>query len=84
LAKNSSRKNLKLKNYAKSNGENHNKIILDCETHWNSTFDMLSIALKLKPSLNDFVQTESQIKLINEDWNAVTVVVDILQPRVQF
>ncbi len=69
-----------MKNYVQSNGENDNKIILDCETRWNSTFDMLSPALKLKTSLNDFAQTESQIKLTNEDWNAVTVVVDILQP----
>jgi hypothetical protein len=41
---------------------------------------MLSTALKVKKSPIDFAQTESQVKLTNEDWNAVTIVVDILQP----
>ena len=47
LARSSSRNNLKLKNYAQSNDENDNKIILDCATRWNSTFDILSTAFKL-------------------------------------
>ena len=80
LARSSSRNVLKLKNYAQSNGEKDNKIILDSETRWNSTFDMLNSVLKLKESLTDFAQTESQKKLTSDDWKAVLVVVDILQP----
>jgi hypothetical protein len=41
---------------------------------------MLNCALKLKKSLTDFSQTETQVKLTIEDWNSVAIVVDLLQP----
>jgi hypothetical protein len=37
---------------------------------------MLNCALKLKKSLTDFSQTETQVKLTIEDWNSVAIVVD--------
>ena len=79
LVRSSSKNVLKLKNYAHANNEKDNKVILDCETRWNSTFDMLNCALKLKKSLTDFSQTETQVKLTIEDWNSVAIVVDLLQ-----
>ena len=80
MVRSSSKNVLKLKNYAHANGEKDNKVILDCETRWNSTFDMFNCALKLKKSLTDFSQTETQVKLTIQDWNSVAIVVDLLQP----
>jgi hypothetical protein len=41
---------------------------------------MFNCALKLKKSLTDFSQTETQVKLTIQEWNSVAIVVDLLQP----
>ncbi len=69
LVRSSSKNVLKLKNYAPANGEKDHK-------WWKRSFDTLNCALKLKKSLTDFSQTETQVKLTIEDWNSVAIVVD--------
>ena len=54
LVRSSSKNVLKLNNYEHANNEKDNTVIIDCETRWNSTFDMLNCALKLKSNLQIF------------------------------
>ena len=71
----------KLQQYAHFHDEPDKKLILDCEIRWNSTFDMLQVALKLKMSLTDLAANESSLQIISDDdWNKVKVVVSLLQP----
>jgi len=77
----SSKLELKLEQYAKLNEEADRKLILDCQIRWNSTFDMLQVALKLKNSLTQLSSNESSMRDIEEDeWNKVKLVISILQP----
>ncbi|CAI6355747.1 unnamed protein product [Macrosiphum euphorbiae] len=50
--------------------------ILDIETRWNSTFNMLSRLIELKP----FCITNEQIILSSNDWNSVEKIITALEP----
>lgn len=43
-----------LKRFCEENSETYNKIVMDIEIRWNSTFDMLRSALKMKKSITFF------------------------------
>ena len=44
----SSKLEYNLSQYTSLNDEPDRKVILDCEIRWNSTFEMLQVALQLK------------------------------------
>ena len=71
----------KLQQHSQLNGEPERKLILDCEIRWNSTFDMLQVALKLKKSLTGLASNEPSIDEISgDDRINVKIIVSLLQP----
>ena len=77
----SSKLEYKLKQYAHVNEEPDIKLILDCEIRWNSTFDMLQVALKLRKSLTELASNEISMDSIeDDDWKNVGIVVELLEP----
>lgn len=56
------------------------KLIIDCPTRWNSTFEMLTEAIKVKDAFPIFAQRETLYKCCpsSEDWKKVEDVVDVL------
>ena len=69
-----------MKQYAAINNESDLKIILDCETRWNSTYEMLKVAIKLKKSLTQQAEKETFIEISDDDWKNVSLIIDILEP----
>ncbi|XP_022714612.1 zinc finger BED domain-containing protein RICESLEEPER 3-like [Durio zibethinus] len=57
------------------------KFILDCKTHWNLAFEMLSIAIKFKEVFPRLKERESHYEccLSHEDWENVEKVCEILE-----
>ncbi|XP_022752294.1 zinc finger BED domain-containing protein RICESLEEPER 2-like [Durio zibethinus] len=57
------------------------KLILDCKTRWNSTFEMLSIAIKFKEVFPRLKERESHYECCpsHEDWEKVEKVCEILE-----
>ncbi|XP_022715071.1 zinc finger BED domain-containing protein RICESLEEPER 4-like [Durio zibethinus] len=57
------------------------KLILDCKTRWNSTFEMLSIAIKFKEVFSRLKERESHYECCpsHEDWEKVEKVCEILE-----
>ncbi|XP_022737224.1 zinc finger BED domain-containing protein RICESLEEPER 2-like [Durio zibethinus] len=57
------------------------KLILDCKTRWNSTFEMLSIAIKFKEVFLRLKERESHYECCpsHEDWKKVKKVCEILE-----
>lgn len=69
-----------------SNNEPKLKVVLDVQTRWNSTHEMLQVAIKVKKSI-----TATSIHLENEkdsifpriettDWNYAEKLIDLLEP----
>nr|GMC69067.1 zinc finger BED domain-containing protein RICESLEEPER 2-like [Ipomoea batatas] len=56
------------------------KLILDCVTRWNSTYEMLAVAIKVKDAFPIFAQREPSYKCCPsmEDWSKIEVVLGIL------
>lgn len=69
--------------------EKNLEVVMDVETRWNSTFDMIDRALKLKKSLsavsNHLVNNgDSTYATLNEsDWKKCDSIVKILEPFYQ-
>lgn len=59
----------------------HRKLILDCKTRWNSTFLMLSTAIKFKEVFSRFQERESNYCCCpsGEDWLKVEKICEILE-----
>ncbi|XP_022737223.1 zinc finger BED domain-containing protein RICESLEEPER 2-like [Durio zibethinus] len=57
------------------------KLVLDCKTRWNSTFKMLSIAIKFKEMFSRLKERESHYECCpsHEDWKKVKKVCEILE-----
>ena len=57
------------------------KLILDCKTRWNSTFEILSTAIKFKEMFSRFRDREPHYKycLKVEDWEKVEKICEILE-----
>ncbi|XP_022728849.1 zinc finger BED domain-containing protein RICESLEEPER 2-like [Durio zibethinus] len=57
------------------------KLILDCKTRWNLTFEMLSIAIKFKEVFSRLKERESHYECCpsHEDWEKVEKVCEILK-----
>ena len=57
------------------------KLTLDCKTCWNSTFEMLSTAIKFKEMFSRFRDREPHYKccLKVEDWENVEKICEILE-----
>jgi len=57
------------------------KFILDCKTRWNSTFEMLSVAIKFKEVFPMFKDIESHYHCCPrpEDWEKVEKICEILE-----
>nr|GMC69259.1 zinc finger BED domain-containing protein RICESLEEPER 2-like [Ipomoea batatas] len=57
------------------------KLILDCVTRWNSTYEMLVVAIKVKDAFPIFAQRESSYKCCPslEDWTKIEHVLSILE-----
>ncbi|XP_022774101.1 zinc finger BED domain-containing protein RICESLEEPER 2-like [Durio zibethinus] len=57
------------------------KLILDCKTRWNSTFEMLLIAIKFKEVFSRLKERESHYECCpsHEDWEKVEKVYEILK-----
>nr|GMC71496.1 zinc finger BED domain-containing protein RICESLEEPER 2-like [Ipomoea batatas] len=57
------------------------KLILDCVTRWNSTYEMLVVAIKVKDAFPIFAQRESSYKWCPslEDWSKIEHVLSILE-----
>ncbi|XP_028804297.1 zinc finger BED domain-containing protein RICESLEEPER 2-like [Neltuma alba] len=57
------------------------KLILDCPTRWNSTYRMLSIALKFKVVFPDYKEREPHYNYApsEEDWNKVEKICKLLE-----
>nr|GLL29547.1 zinc finger BED domain-containing protein RICESLEEPER 2-like [Ipomoea trifida] len=56
------------------------KLILDCVTRWNSTYEMLVVAIKVKDTFPIFAQTEPSYKCCSlEDWSKIEHVLSILE-----
>nr|GMD03661.1 zinc finger BED domain-containing protein RICESLEEPER 2-like [Ipomoea batatas] len=56
------------------------KLILDCVTRWNSTYEMLVLAIKVKDTFPIFAQTEPSYKCCSsEDWSKIEHVLSILE-----
>ncbi|XP_019160756.1 PREDICTED: zinc finger BED domain-containing protein RICESLEEPER 2-like [Ipomoea nil] len=57
------------------------KLVLDCVTRWNSTYEMLVVALKLKDAFPIFAQREPSYKCCPslEDWTRIQDVLSILE-----
>ncbi|XP_019195806.1 PREDICTED: zinc finger BED domain-containing protein RICESLEEPER 2-like [Ipomoea nil] len=58
------------------------KLILDCVTRWNSTYEMLVVAIKVKDAFPIFAQGEPSYKCCPslEDWTRIQDVLSILEP----
>ncbi|XP_039063541.1 zinc finger BED domain-containing protein RICESLEEPER 2-like [Hibiscus syriacus] len=57
------------------------KLLLDCKTMWNSTYDMLMVALNYKEVFVILSGRESLFKnlTLNEDWEKVEKICDLLE-----
>nr|GMC63164.1 zinc finger BED domain-containing protein RICESLEEPER 2-like [Ipomoea batatas] len=57
------------------------KLILDCVTRWNSTYEMLVVAIKVKDAFPIFAQREPSYKCCPslEDWRKIEHVLSILE-----
>ena len=58
-------------------------LILDVKTRWNSTYAMLKRVVDLKPAIEMYVATDSNLKklsLSNDEWNSVSQIVALLKP----
>nr|GLL16918.1 zinc finger BED domain-containing protein RICESLEEPER 2-like [Ipomoea trifida] len=57
------------------------KLILDCVTRWNSTYEMLVVAIKVKDAFPIFAQREPSYKCCPslEDWSKIEHVLSILE-----
>nr|GMC64573.1 zinc finger BED domain-containing protein RICESLEEPER 2-like [Ipomoea batatas] len=57
------------------------KLILDCVTGWNSTYEMLVVAIKVKDAFPIFAQREPSYKCCPslEDWSKIEHVLSILK-----
>ncbi|CAJ2652666.1 unnamed protein product [Trifolium pratense] len=62
-------------------GLKERKLIIDCPTRWNSTFNMLSIALKFKIAFAAYKEREPHYDLAPspEEWNKVEKVCKLLE-----
>jgi len=49
------------------------KLILDCPTHWNSTYQMLSVAMQFKEAFPRFQDQEPSYTTLpdEDDWEKV-------------
>ncbi|KAL2941002.1 putative AC transposase [Bienertia sinuspersici] len=58
------------------------KLLIDCATRWNSTYQMLKRALEAKDALNLFaiVDTSFDFGLSADEWNVVDFVCKFLEP----
>ncbi|XP_010277695.1 PREDICTED: zinc finger BED domain-containing protein RICESLEEPER 2-like [Nelumbo nucifera] len=56
------------------------KLVIDCPTHWNSTFEMLSCALKFKDVFPRFQEREPNYDYLPtpEEWEKVEKVCEVL------
>jgi hypothetical protein len=57
------------------------KPVLDVVTRWNSTYDMLSVAIRLKPALNSLLssQTDLQKHMLSQDeWDLFDDIIEFL------
>ncbi|CAF0931624.1 unnamed protein product [Brachionus calyciflorus] len=86
LLKKIKKKSLKttLKALCVINREPEITVILDTKTRWNSTYDMIIVALKIKKSLNDLTSKPEHelvhLSLTNEEWNIIENFKEILEP----
>ena len=59
------------------------QISYDVETRWNSTFVMISDALRLRKELTEFVRTHAEIEMLlptEDDWTQLTQMETVLKP----
>lgn len=54
-----------------------NKAILDCDTRWNSIYDMLHRLYELKPFCELIAGDISELELNNDDWELIKSLVKI-------
>ncbi|KAF0721881.1 zinc finger BED domain-containing protein RICESLEEPER 1-like isoform X1 [Aphis craccivora] len=57
-----------------------NKAILDCDTRWNSIYDMLHRLYELKPFCELIAGDISELELNNDDWELIKSLVSTLEP----
>ncbi|XP_031266691.1 zinc finger BED domain-containing protein RICESLEEPER 2-like [Pistacia vera] len=57
------------------------KLILDCKTRWNSTYEMLALAIQYRDVFPMLVQLDNNFTcaLIDEDWEKLEKVCEILE-----
>ena len=65
------------------------KIVMDVETRWNSTYDMLSTALRIKQSItavSGYLVSQKETRyesLVENDWELVLNLTEFLEPFYQ-
>ena len=72
--------------YEKANKEKELSVVLDVEVRWNSTYDMLNRAVKIRKSLLSISKDLKEEKLNNDilvdndDFEKAIIVLDLLEP----